>query len=350
MNFKTNAAFTQPWVAAALLLGALLPALPARATSVLPFLQPTGIGIAATSPVNNAFPITSATTPQSNWVVTQWGDPNLLLPAFVKTVGSTLTNYTAASSRSLMLVTQANSGGFSFKMNQNGATLSCGTATGPLEYDQFLTPNTAAFNPAYPSALLTDVVPGSNVGLGTMTSLVVKGNVHMSASAAAAANPQCVVNQGALLYAIIVKNTVVQPPQVLYYQIDLTALQCAPGTSPSQYAFCQTYRPGTVFFEENPITDGNGTLLRTEYGVDDPLTSYKIPLLTVSSKPTALYIDILPQLAAIIRAGSPALAGVAALDNNLANWRLSGMYYGQHIWGDIAITSQWSGLVPVATY
>ncbi len=320
------------------------------ATTVSPFFNPTGDAILAPTPVNGVFPVSSATGPQANWLVEQWGNPDTLLAPFVKKPNTGTASYWLSSNgRGQVQAEKTASGQFIMQLHQDGSTLNCGATGAPLEDDLFLAPNSKSINPTYPSATLTDSNPSVNLTIGSMTALQVKGWVRISKTWTPAAASRCSANQSSLLWSVILKNTAVTPSQILYYQIGLTGLFCAPGTDPSIYRNCLAYKPVPQFYLAEALLNSQGQIAHYQYGLEEPITVLNLSLQKPSSTPTIYNFNLLPRLTTIIKAGSPAVAGVAPMDTDPTHWRISSIYFGSHIWGDIGLESYWNGMLPVVT-
>ncbi len=325
---------------------------PARsATTVSPFFTPTGAAIAAPAPVNGIIPVVSATTSQANWLIEQWGNPDNFLSPFVQKLSTGTASYWLSSNtRGQVQAERTASGNFIMQLHQDGSTLACGASpSSPLEDDLFLAPNAKSLNPTYPSATLADSNTSVNLTIGAMTSLQIKGWVRISKAWTPPAPSQCSTNQSSLIWSIVLKNTAVTPSQILYYQLSLTSLFCAPGTNLGIYNNCLAYQPASQFFEATPLLDSQGKVAHYAYGLDEPITVLGLPLQKPSSLPSFYNFNLLPRLLAVIKAGSPPTNGVGAMDTNPADWRISTIYYGSHIWGDIGLESYWSGMIPVVT-
>ena len=80
---------------------------------------------------------------------------------------------------------------------------------------------------------------------------------------------------------------------------------------------------------------------KNPFGVDDVLPLNGQPWVT-NGQPRKIAVDILPRLLEAIRSAP------ASMDHDLSHWFVNSIYIGQHIWGDIDLTTEWQDFRLVA--
>jgi hypothetical protein len=191
-----------------------------------------------------------------------------------------------------------------FKISQNGEQLRCEENGNPLEFDGFLGSNTKANNPNLPSAEHGDMrsVPLSK--LGSLTQ-----EISLKLNQAGLVGSRCAVSKSLSLVCVVFTNK--QSKQTFFYQISLYGFNL----NPKSFWWAKGRPNGRYGF--NQVTD-------------------------VAAKPWAvgdsrkLKLDILPAVQSLITS-----SGVG-IDPNLDNWVLSAAYFGNTLYGQVRLETEWS--------
>ncbi len=260
----------------------------------------------------------SGTAP--NWAIAQWGAPNKL-PPFTVTQQGDDTISSSASPGASVVVKRGPEGTESYTLSQNGAVLPCETASGsPREFDLFASPDVNA----RPSGGISAYHVRSNgIALSAMSHLRVRATVSMHYTDISVPK-SCGVSQGSVLISVILNDLISH--QTLFYQLGLGSL-CGPQPA-ARMAFCldaQTHPRSNFFFKTNP------------FGVDDALPLLGRPWMK-NGETRTINVDILPRLIHFVETGPP------GMDHDPAHWVLGSYYNGQHIWGDVSLTTVWQNV------
>jgi hypothetical protein len=326
-------------------------AAPARSQPLQPFAPPGGFVLAEPGlGKGREVVLYGETSPRANWRIAQWGNPgdgtSPKLPPFMP--DRDVPNGVQAAWKSAMadggssvVVRQLKDGSFAEILSQNGANLPCVREGAPNEYDLFIA--TQGKNArGLPSAMLAENTGKPLPDLAQLSALRVRGVFSVVHVGEPPTRLGCKVNQSQSLVSFVLADTTAKPPQTLFYQLGFDQ-HCLPKAPP----WCQHFQPH--YF--NGGSGGNGG---TSFGIDDHLPSYGLGLVT-DTRPHTIDIDILPTLERWIRLGTTGEAPGTKrgqplqLDTDLSHWRVSGMYFGQHIWGDVDLSTSWTGFVPVMT-
>jgi hypothetical protein len=212
------------------------------------------------------------------------------------------TNCYKSSSDAAEVSLQIDNDGYQFALKQDGAGLSCERNGKPVEFDLFAAPKelrTTSIAELAALRLHLDFIINEARQLG---------------------EKNCARNMGQVLAALVMRNDHVSPTQVFFYQLSLFRLN--PPTAPVGW-----WAPG--------VARGGGRTKR--FGFRDSLASFdKTP---ASVGVNASYeIDLLPRLNQIIAKGEH------GLDTDIKHWQLRSAYFGQNIWGNVAMSSTWERL------
>jgi hypothetical protein len=265
-------------------------------------------------------PFYSETGPNPNWNVAQWNIPGEKLSPFARNDGRFEASAPAARVRAAL------DGQAELALSQDGSLLPCSTADGaPRELDLFISPNGPDLAGA--GAIGWRRNGTAAPALAELGRLTLHATVSYGGSLAPT-NKGCGVNQGGVLLALILSNAEASPPQTLFYQLYLGRV-CGTG-DPAHDASCRERPKGQFyFFAQNP------------FGVDDYLPLVGEPWLDRDEE-RAIRTDVLPRLLTALAAAP------AGMDKDPSRWRVTGFYAGQNIWGDIRLSTRWSGLRVVA--
>lgn len=258
-----------------------------------------------------------ATGPSPDWSIAQWNIPGGALPPF-SAAGSVYTSIAAESQVRL----SRRGAEIQVDLAQDGRVLPCTRADGqPRESDLLLAPNGLYVNaPGVPGLA---PMPAHSQPLSALSGVVFSADVGLQ-NGFIARPKGCLVSQGNALAVVILTELDVPHPQTMFYQLQMSTL-CAPQTA-AQNPVCHGL-PGAplYFFRTNP------------FGATDFLPLLGTPYLQ-SGAARHLRLDLLPRLRLVIANGPP------GLDHDPAHWTVSGMYVGQHIWGDVRLRSSWHGI------
>ena len=192
-----------------------------------------------------------------------------------------------------------------FRITQSGEQLRCEGNGTPLEFDGFIGTNTKANNPGLPAAEHDSVIAIPLSKLGSLTQEIgLKLN-----QAALVGSPRCAVSKSLSMVCVVFTNKISK--QVFFYQISLYGFNLTPKS-----LWWARGKPNGRF-GYNQVTD-------------------------VAAKPWAmgdsrkLKLDILPAVQSLITT-----SGVG-IDPNLDNWFLSAAYFGNTLYGQVRLDTEWS--------
>lgn len=239
-------------------------------------------------------PIAGPATSNNSWILYQWNTSANLSPVASNSSSWTIANGAAA------VTSQTYSGYQSYQLAQNGAGVTC-----PNEFDLFLQNDTS-------NGFTTS---------GTLSGL---GQVFVTAGldiAYSASNAGCSTTQNGYLYSFLLTSTT---GQMLFYQIDLGG--SAPGAN---MAWCPY---------------GYEDTNNSQFCVDDDVRVVGGTFATVGAN-VLNELDVLPRLLQIL--GSKHMKASypnQQIDSNPANWIITGVYAGSHVWGNTQVTANWYDL------
>ena len=192
-----------------------------------------------------------------------------------------------------------------FKIMQNGEQLRCEGNGSPLEFDGFIGSNTRDNNPSLPSAEHGEM---RSVPLSKLNSLSQEISLKLN-QANLIDSSRCAVSKSLSIVTVVFTNK--QARQVFFYQIALYGFN----VSPKSFWWAKGRPNGR--FGYNQVTD----IAARPWVVGD---SRKLKL------------DILPAVQSLITA-----SGVG-IDPNLDNWFLSAAYFGNTLYGQVRLETEWS--------
>ena len=192
-----------------------------------------------------------------------------------------------------------------FKILQNGAQLRCEQNGTPLEFDGFIGSNTKANNPNLPSAEHGDM---RSVPLSRLGSLTQQISLKLNQADLVGGAP-CAFSKSLSIVCVVFTNK--QSKQVFFYQIALYGFN----VSPKSFWWAKGRPNGRFGF--NQVTD----IAAGPWAVGD---SRKLKL------------DILPAVERLITT-----SGVG-IDPNQDNWFLSAAYFGNTLYGQVRLETEWS--------
>jgi hypothetical protein len=320
----------------------------ANPIEIKPFYPPTGFGIDRSNDDKVPFNIggyTNKNETTNNWKIDQWSNPDLMTQFIAMPADKPYQKkwYVDSTFESVQVLKDFNNN-FNIQLTQTGRNhaqaVPCTRPSGrPYELDLFVAPTdkrSKAKSGQNSAALADNPNKSPLLMLNTMLSLTTTGTFKLSNLAVPlSTDTPCEMNSVMALLAFIFTNpkTANKPAQVFYYQLSLFT-RCDT-SAPQKY--CKNNNNKPHFWSAGVQTKPNGSLA---FGMNDFLSSYTQPLIN-DANPHFIAVDILPRINEIIS------SGVYGLDTDLSHWKLSGMYYGQAIWGAVQLTTQWQGFIPV---
>jgi hypothetical protein len=192
-----------------------------------------------------------------------------------------------------------------FKILQNGERLRCEENGTPLEFDGFIGSNTRANDPNLPSAEHGDMrsVPLSRLGSLTQEISLKLNQANLVGSS------RCAFSKSLSIVCVVFTNK--QSKQVFFYQIALYGFN----VNPRSFWWAKGRPNGRFGF--NQVTD----IAVKSWSVGDS---------------RELKLDILPAVQSLITT-----SGVG-IDPNLDNWFLSAAYFGNTLYGQVRLETEWS--------
>jgi hypothetical protein len=297
----------------------------AAAADITIYAAPTGFGLAAPEKGGGPSPVDiySTTAPHPDWFIGQWANASGRLPPFQPLDAQGVPGFVSRDKAAGVTFV-----GGRYTFFQNGPLQPCTTRAGrPHEFDLFAGTAAARMNPILRNA---EQAPAPALTLGAMRRLDQHVAVEVIGETAGSGT-RCKVNQGVVLTAVTLSNTIARPPQVLFYQLSLR-LFC--GEGPLMTA-CRNNRVHPSFWARGEAQhDAAGHATVREFGYDQRLPQLGRPFIPVGQR-LSLDIDLLPDLLRIITAGEN------GLDRDPAHWRIGGAYHGQSVWGDVSLSTAW---------
>lgn len=236
------------------------------------------------------------TIPSADWRVVQWNRPSYDLPAF------SFDGEIWETSNDSMAV---KFDGKYTTISQDGTYLRCNQ-----EFDAFVSPNlNENIYKGVPQA-------AEYKDLGVLSE--VNGIIHRIAIEPVERkvfSNTCKLKQSSAITTIVLTNR--KKKQTFFYQLKL---------------FDDT-GDNTVWWWPNG----------RKFGFDDAITSYGYNMASVGSR-SEYIIDVKPRIIELMKTRKK-----NGLDQNFDNWRVSGFYYGQHIWGKVYLETKWDSFL-IFTY
>jgi hypothetical protein len=261
-----------------------------------------------------------------NWHIVAWDIPGGKLPPFVERKVGETTVFSSRAAEAAVEFVRRPDGRVSYRLSQDGSALPCEEKHQPLESDLFATPNDIGAKPPEGPGLFFP--QQGKLFLPGLSHLVAVATVTIN-SGPASVPKGCGVSQGTALISVILNNTVSH--QTLFYRVDLSSV-CGPQPS-ARSEFCArtiSHPRSFYYFRTDP------------FGVQDPLPIFGQRWVGNNERRT-VNIDLLPRLIEHVEHGPP------GMDHDLGHWHVGRYYNGQHIWGDLTMTSQWEDIKLIAT-
>ncbi|HEV2362717.1 MAG TPA: hypothetical protein VGS12_00815 [Caulobacteraceae bacterium] len=258
-----------------------------------------------------------ATGPGARWQIAQWNIPGPRLSPFqARGEGG----YEARTAEATVRVGQGPSGR-QVSLSQRGASLPCLGFNRPRESDLFIQPikdeqglGRTGLTPA-----------AAHMPLTRMRRLMVIATVSASGGPSPV-QKGCQASRGSGMIAVSLTNRA--SGQTFFYQLVINQV-CSPENR-GGYPDCMPWlHKPSYWSRKNP------------FGVADTLPLLGRPYLR-DGETRDLRLDILPRLKRFIEQGPP------GIDTNLGDWQFGGAYIGQHIFGDVDLTTTWAGYRLVA--
>ncbi len=320
---------------AAIVLPLLLPSF-CLAQQQQPFKPPAGFAL-FTNFAGTGKTLDGATSPNANWTVIVSAQPGSI-GAFgppVQTSPGQWSSRAAWGELDVDATTQPQT----VTISQDGSAHACATPSGGIsEYDMDVSPDRKAVDHSI-AASKKDFPP-----LSALSSLNLTGTLKINAAGPASGVTPCTINHANLHISAEFIDEAVQPPQMLWYGINVARV-CEPNPidtaatlrDDTQYQNCLANPPGLTWF-----WNGRRTGKLVNYGVSEPIQAYGGNV-TPGSRPVSLSLDLLPHIEALITSGR------SGIDPNLQDWRLAATNYGQALWGNTVLSTTWQGFIPTWT-
>lgn len=229
------------------------------------------------------------------WHVSQWNNPS-----------GALADFKAGQAANGSMVVAIDRGTEPrFRIEQNGEQLRCEQNGAPLEFDGFIGTNTLSNNPGLPSAEHGDM---RSIPLSKLGSLTQEINLKLN-QANLVGSSRCAVSKSLSIVCVVFTNK--QAKQSFFYQIALYGFNVIPKSF-----WWAKGRPNGRF-GYNQITE----VAANPWAVGES---------------RGLKRDILPAVRSLITT-----AGVG-IDPNLDNWFLSAAYFGNTLYGQVSLQTEWS--------
>jgi hypothetical protein len=233
----------------------------------------------------------------ANWKIAQWGNPGRPLKEFGSVPCASRCYNSVGDAAQVNL--EVNGGGYKFSMKQDGTQLPCNRKGNPAEFDLLASPNDM-----------------KTILLSKATALPISLRFTVD-EAKELEKKGCKVSSGQLLAALVLRNNYTTPVQIFFYQLSLFRFN-------TSTAATGWWAPG--------VLRGGGRTKR--FGFRDGLSSFDQAAPSVGT-PASYDFDLLPRLREIITKGEH------GLDTDVDHWQLRSAYFGQHIWGDVSVSSTW---------
>jgi hypothetical protein len=273
------------------------------------------------------------TAPSAEWHIAQFQNPGPNLSPFRSIELPTGAIEYIADARDAAVTLQPTNQRLIVTLSQNGSNLPCtrrDSLAGAREFDLFFGMNGRGTGNGIPIPRPAHLAAGGS--LSHMRALHHIVRMKILAAKQPRTQNDCEVNAAGLLSSLVFKNDIAKPHQVLFYRIDLARL-CFSGP---RRAACERNRTRGLFYRRGrKILDRDGTVVGRSFGYRDTLASYNLQMAS-PQVPLSVDIDVLPRLKEFISHGE------YGMDPDWRHWRIVSAYFGQNIWGNAAVTSQWS--------
>ena len=261
-------------------------------------------------PSNHSPSFYGPTSPGANWNIAQWDIP-ADLPVFNK-------NHISAN-RWAFVRWQGNG---RYELSQDATALACEKAypsgqASVNEFDLFASPNN--------DKVRNHKQASGDAGKPLSGLDRIDAGISVEIVGAEFANSDCRTSLTAFIFAVVLSNSTSH--QYLFYQIRLANF-AKNGNAVRQ----QRLKPGFFFSGMNTQSGKAG-----QWGFGDNVDVYSQPFAQVGVRRT-YRINLLPRLRWVIAQGSR-----RGLDQNLANWDLTGTYHGQSAMGHVRNDAIWGG-------
>ncbi len=277
------------------------------------FNAPAGLRLIAPDKtgVSGSKTLYGATGPEGNWTIAQWDIPENL-PPFSNGV----------SSNAFATVKWGNDQ--SISLEQNGKTLPCekrfpSGRRMPDEFDLLTGPVGPRYQ-GYPAAFHIQATSLANAKKIILNATLLSGTPHIF-------DNSCKMGAAVSVTGLVFTNVSAQ--QTFFYQIDFNYYNVINGK------LVQNTRPPNWFAQGQSHQTGHNGI----FGFSDRVWSgYQTPA-AAPEENTVYSIDILSRVNALI-----SIPSEKNIDHNLGDWKLSGIYFGQSIFGHVEFRTVWSHL------
>ncbi len=266
----------------------------------------------------------SVTGSAPNWFISQWNIPGEKMSPFLRSTTGDSTVFEAHAAAASVRIVAAGPA-TTVTLEQNGAILPCSKADGrPREFDLFISPG-KLLGPAGGAETNS---AGLSVSLAGADSLIETAAIAPR-FARIEQDKGCATNKANDMIALILYDKAVRPAQTFFYQLALNRF-CG-RASVARTRECAGPPPSYNFFSN-----------RSPFGADDFLPLVGAPFIR-SGEQQSFRVDVLPRLKQIINAGPP------NMDHDVSHWVVDGLYAGQHIYGDVVLSTEWRDFQITAT-
>jgi hypothetical protein len=281
-------------------------------------------------PKTGHVPMYGATDRRASWYIAAWNNPGADLPAFTSHPGPNASIMYESKADAAEVEVQKVGSTVSVSLSQSDARMPCQLASGdPGEFDLLVGMNHPWVNPDISDASL----PAARArGLDRLSDIeALNQRVVVEALAEGSPLPQtsCRNNQGNLMSAVVLRNDIANPHQILFYQLALRTI-CHPGPT---YEECMTRRQRSGFWWAGERMPGGS---QQRFGYRDTLASFGRNMVPAAGAED-ISVDLLPTIARLLQSRQH------GLDPDLSHWRVMSAYFGQNIWGNVSLSSRWSG-------
>jgi hypothetical protein len=252
-----------------------------------------------------------ATSPAANWAIGQWDIPQDL-PPFSHNV--TRNGYASVRYNA----------GKGFTLSQNATSLPCAILypSGKRLVDEFdlFVGSIPQYDTGHPTTFLNKNEPLSSLSHIVETAAVRPGQIHL-------ADATCPVTRAVIGTGIVLTDF--KTRQTFFYQISFSIYQADRDKMTLALLSPAWFFTGTNGQAGTPRQFGYGDRVWSSYGLH-PATQSNL---------TEFSLDVLPRLKQLISAGAQ-----YGMDQDLSDWSVSGLYFGQSAFGHVEYGSAWSHL------
>lgn len=250
------------------------------------------------------------TSPAADWTIVQWNIPQDLPP---------FSNGYAANQYASV---HFSPGGIS--LTQDASALPCNKIypSGRQlvdEFDLFVQP----VNKTTPD--LPQGFRGVRAPLSQLSAIVLAATVTPAVPQLADAT--CKITRAGAGFSVVLTDP--QTRQTFYYQLGFAAFHAQGQTMAPEQLPANWFFTGTNIQAGAARQFGFGDRIWTSYGASP----------APAGQPSTLSFNILPQLKQLIAQGSK-----FGMDQDLSHWAVTGMYYGQAVFGHVKFGSQWQNV------